>query len=211
MLPAFTASGITSLLIEYRNDPGNAATDDRLARFGATEWEDLDAAVAFAADRGAVRVILVGYSMGGAIVMSFLDRSDRAALVAGVVLDSPALELGAMVDARARETNLPLLPIRVPTTLTSVSKWIAGLRYGVNWGEVDYLDRRLDDLAVPVLVLHGTADGTVPIALSREMADRRPDVVRLVEFPGADHVRGWNVDRDRYQAEVAAFLEQIGA
>ena len=210
ILPVFLDRGITSLLIEYRNDPGAPATPDRLATFGVTEWEDLEGAVSFAVDRGASRVILVGFSMGGAIAMSFLAESDLAPLVAGVVLDSPALELGAMVDARAGETNLPLVPLRVPVTLTAVSKWMAGLRFGTSWGAMDYLDGRADALETPTLLLHGTADGTVPIALSRELADRRPDIVELVEFPGAEHVRGWNVDADRYEQAVASFLDGLG-
>ncbi|MCB2224928.1 MAG: lysophospholipase [Actinobacteria bacterium] len=210
MLAPFTERGMPMLLIQYRNDPGAPATDDHLATFGADEWEDLEAAVAYALDHGAADIVLVGASMGGAIAMSFLYHSDLAGDVAGVVLDAPALELGAMVDHGASDTTLiPGLPFTVPVTLTATAKWAASLRFGADWGAMDYLDHRLDRLDTPVLVFHGTADDTVPIALSREMADRRPGLVELVEVRGAGHVRSWNVDPDGYEAALGAFLDRI--
>ena len=45
-------------------------------------------------------------------------------------------------------------------------------------------------LGVPVTLLHGTEDVQVPVAMSREYADRAEvagDSVKLVEFPGLDH------------------------
>jgi fermentation-respiration switch protein FrsA (DUF1100 family) len=74
---------------------------------------------------------------------------------------------------------------------------------------MDYLDERSATLGVPILILHGIDDDTVPIALSRELADTRPDLVELVEFRDADHVRSWNVDRDRYEWAVEGFLTRI--
>jgi len=209
VLPAFRDRGIPTLLIQYRNDPGAPATGDQLATFGVEEWRDLEGAVRYALDHGASDVILVGFSMGGAISLSMLYESDLAAAVSAVVLDAPALELGAMVDARAGETSLPLLPMEVPMVLTTIAKKMASLRFGADWGAMDYLDDRVGLLDVPILILHGVADGTVPITLSRELADTRPDLVELVEFRDADHVRAWNVDTGRYMSAVGSFLDRV--
>jgi uncharacterized protein len=54
-----------------------------MLRYGLTEWRDLAAAAQYALARGARRLLLVGYSMGGAIVVSFLEHSPLAARVAG--------------------------------------------------------------------------------------------------------------------------------
>jgi len=209
ILPAFQERGIPTLLIQYRNDQGAPTTGDRLATFGVDEWADLEGAVRYALAHGASDVILVGFSMGGAISLSMLYESDLADSVRAVLLDSPALELGAMVDARAADTSLPLLPLKVPGVLTAAAKRFAGLRFGADWGAMDYLDDRVALLEVPILVLHGLQDGTVPIDLSRELADTRPDIVELVEFRDADHVRSWNVDSARYLSAVGAFLDRV--
>ena len=171
--PPSSRPGSRSLLITYRNDPGAPEVEGRLARFGATEWEDLEGAVRYALDHGAEDVVLVGYSMGGAIVVSFLLRSDLADEVEAAVLEAPALELGDMVDARAGETSLPLIPVKVPIALTAVAKQIASWRFGVDWGELD-LVARAGEVATPMLIIHGTEDDTVPFAVSEEFAAAAP-------------------------------------
>ena len=48
---------------------------DGFYRFGETEWEGLEGAAQYALDKGAEDLILVGYSMGGAIITNFLFES----------------------------------------------------------------------------------------------------------------------------------------
>ena len=61
-------------------------------------------------------------------------------------------------------------------------------------------------LAVPVLTLHGEDDETVPVSVSRELAERRPDIVTYVEFAEAGHVGSWNVDPELYERAIREFL-----
>ena len=63
---------------------------------------------------------------------------------------------------------------------------------------------------MPALVFHGTADITVPIATSRELAQEQPDLVTLVETEGVEHVRSWNADPEAYDAEIDSFIERLG-
>jgi alpha-beta hydrolase superfamily lysophospholipase len=208
VLPALLERGIPALYISYRNDPEAPQTEDRLAHFGAEEWEDLAGAVRFAIGRGAEDVVLVGYSMGGAVAMAFLTESDLAPEVRALVMDAPALELGAMIDAEASDRRLPLLPLPIPVPLTATAKMIAGWRFGVDWGELDYV-AKADRLDIPVLVLHGNEDDTVPLEISERFAAARPDLVELEVFDGAGHVRSWNVDQDRYLKVVGEFLDRV--
>ena len=46
---------------------------------------------------------------------------------------------------------------------------------------------RLDDIGVPTLVLHGSADQVVPVENGRLLAERLPDV-RYHELDGAPHL-----------------------
>jgi pimeloyl-ACP methyl ester carboxylesterase len=187
-----------TLVITYRNDDGAPMSPDGFYRYGATEWEDLEGAVEYALDNGAQKVVLVGYSMGGAIIMGFLERSPLATKVAGVVLDAPMLSFGATVDFSGREEGHPRLAV-------VVGKAVSRYRFDVDWGAVDYL-RRADKLAVPVLLIHGDADKRVPIETSRELAKARPELVIYVEIAGAPHVAAWNVDPAAYQRAMREFL-----
>lgn len=198
-------AGMHALVIEYRNDPGAPTDPSGFYRYGATEWEDVEAAVRHAVAAGAGDVVLVGYSMGGGIVISFAFESDMAAAVDAIVLDAGMVDLGATIDFRAEDRTLPLIGVPVPQSLTDVAKWIAGMRHGIDWGGLDYA-ARVDELSIPVLAFHGTSDDSVPITPIREMAAERPDLITLIEVEGAGHVLSWNVDPEAYEAAVLTFV-----
>jgi fermentation-respiration switch protein FrsA (DUF1100 family) len=58
-----------------------------------------------------------------------------------------------------------------------------------------------------MLVLHGTADTTVPPSLSDSLAARRPDLVTLVRVMDAEHARCWNVAPAGWEAAVASWMK----
>jgi pimeloyl-ACP methyl ester carboxylesterase len=205
--PAVDA-GLPSLLISYRNDEGAPADPSGEYRYGDTEWRDLEAAVEYAVDGGAEHVVLFGASMGGGIVAAFLERSDRADVVAGIVLDAPMLDLDATVDHGAAQRELPVVGA-LPDGLTSVAEWIAGRRFDLDWAAVDHLPG--DWLEVPALVFHGTDDDLVPISITDEFAAGRPDLVQAVRVEDAGHVRSWNVDPRGYERRESAFLACVSA
>ena len=64
-------------------------------------------------------------------------------------------------------------------------------------------------LTVPTLVFHGTSDQRVPIAVSRQLEPKTPDMVTLVETPAAGHVMSWNANPERYEKRLARFLGSI--
>jgi fermentation-respiration switch protein FrsA (DUF1100 family) len=59
---------------------------------------------------------------------------------------------------------------------------------------------------VPLLLIHGEADRTVPVRDARRLADAAPPGTRHLVIPGADHGQGHAVDPARWEAEVAALL-----
>lgn len=201
MLPTVVELGFPSLIITYRNDVEAPASADGFYRFGKTEWEELEGAAAYALQRGAKELVLVGYSMGGAIAVNFLLQSPLAERVQGTILDAPMLDFGAVIDREANERGVPGL-------LTAVSKLIVGFRFDVDWGELNYL-KRADELAVPILLFHGDDDPTVPVTTSDALAEARPDIVTYVRSEGVGHVRSWNADPSAYEASVRGFLERL--
>lgn len=201
-------AGYPVLAITHRNDLDQPGDTSGYHRYGVTEWQDLEGAVDYAFSQGADEVILGGFSTGAAIVLSFLEQSEQAEAVSGVMLDSPNIDFGATVNHVAARRSLPLIGLPVPPPLTWVAKTIGSFRFDVDWAAIDYI-ARADTLAVPILILHGVEDQSVPIETSRELAGKRPDLVTLVEFEGAKHVQSWNVDQERYRDEVLAFAGEL--
>lgn len=197
-------AGMNALVITYLGDYGNPPYPDGHLGYGATEWPDVEAAVEYAGTRGATGIVLVGNSMGGAVVSGFMAESPLADQVDAVVLDSAVTDLGQTIEAGAADVSLPVLGAP-PTSLVAVAEWMAGLRYGVDWQQLDYSDEAFWD-AVPVLAIHGTEDPTAPVQQSRDLADLHPATVQLEIVDGAQHVESWNHATDRYQEVLGAFL-----
>ena len=107
VLPALHERGHPALVVTYRNDEGAPASPDGYYHLGDTEWEDIEAAVQFARERGARRVVLFGWSMGAAIIAAMLDRSPEASAVAAVVWDAPLVDWRATLRQQARNRRLP--------------------------------------------------------------------------------------------------------
>jgi alpha-beta hydrolase superfamily lysophospholipase len=195
------ALGLTTLVVTYRNDAGAPASPDGLFHLGDTEWLDLEAAVREAQRRGARRIVAFGDSMGGAIVLQLLQRSNLAGSVRAVVLDCPVLDWDPVLALAAEQRRLPPL-------LTAVARCIVRLRTGLRWERLDQV-RRAVELTLPILLIHGDADAVVPVATSDALAAARPDLVTYVRVPGAGHAESWTVDRPRCAEALAGFLGRL--
>jgi len=201
--------GATSLVVDYRNDPDMPEDPTGRYRFGLSEWEDVEGAVKYALDNGAVDIVLVGYSTGAAHVMSFLERSDFADRVQGVVLDSPNILLAEAIRYGSQDLRFLGTNIKISRLVTEFGMWIADLRWKIDWETTNYVQRAAMILKVPTLVFHGTSDHRVPISVSRQLEVRAPDIVTLVEAPAAGHVMSWNADSERYERYLENFLRRI--
>jgi pimeloyl-ACP methyl ester carboxylesterase len=201
MLPAVVAEGFPSLVITYRNDEGMPLSEDGYYNYGTTEWEDLDGAAEYALSHGAEGLVLVGYSMGGAIAISFQYESSLADRVRGVIMDAPMIDFGKTVELGAREQNLP-------SFMVGLAKWLGSVRFGMDWDAMDY-QTRIDQLKAPILLFHGDADRKVPVSSSDALAETRPDIVTYVRVADSEHVRAWNTDRQAYEGAVRTFLRGL--
>lgn len=202
IVPTLHAAASPALLIGYREDVGAPPSPDGLHHMGLTEWRDLQAAAAYALAHGAQRLILAGYSMGGAIVTQFMERSPLATHVAGLVLDAPVLDWKAVLSFNAEEMGLP-------SFAADPVEWAVSTRIDADWHALDALDHT-PAFHLPILLFHGTADKLVPISLSDAFARALPRWVTYYRVPGAEHVGSWNVNPALYDRRLAAFVTRLG-
>lgn len=201
--PELHRLGLPTLLITYRDDQGAPKSPDGFHHMGLTEWRDLGAAAQYALGRGARRFVLVGYSMGCAIVTQFLEHSPLAGHTAGIVLDAPALDWQGILEFNAEQMGFPgftALPV----------EWAIGMRIDADWDALDAL-QHTDDLHYPTLLFHGEDDQVVPIQTSEEFAEALPKWVTFFHPRRADHTQSWNVAPALYERRLGRFLLQIGA
>lgn len=202
-------SGYTVLIITYTGDVGAPAPADGMVSYGRSEWRELEAAVRYALDERASTIVLGGTSHGGAVTLGFLSRGSLSRTVDGIILDSPATSLEAVIDEAAEFRTLPIVGLAIPESLEDAAKLAVAFRYGVDFRAVDYTDTPgLAD--VPLLTFQGAADRTVPKAVNdRLMRIGAGRDATYVVVPGADHVLAWNVDPAGYDKAVRAFVKEL--
>jgi uncharacterized protein len=197
----FNLPGVHSLAIDYRNDEGAPASESGYYDFGTTEWEDVESSVQYALDHGAKKIVLVGFSMGGGVVVNYQLKSELASHTVGMVLDSPMLNFGKTVDKGAEERG-------VPAPITFVAKAFATMRFGIDWDALDFLSKA-KDIDVPVLLIHGEDDKTVPIETSFKFASENSEMVSMLTFENVGHVAAWNSHPIEYRRVVQEFVKRI--
>lgn len=238
VLPAYHRKGLPVLSLGYRGDPGAPPPPDGVRHLGDTEWRDVEAAVRYALGRGAVRVVLHGWSSGATMALraahelalppgASADEGPRGR-ISGLVLDSPVLDWRATLRAlaTARHTPRPLLPLAVRAAQGRAA------RYGHDGHDHDGHGpgghRHEDHDArerpgrdahrpapphavpdVPTLVMHGPDDHIAPWSASRSFAAENEELVSLCPFSGAPHAAMWNSDPESYQERLRRFLTPL--
>jgi alpha-beta hydrolase superfamily lysophospholipase len=208
--PVFRDAGFTSLLVSYRNDGEAPQSGDGRYALGDAEWRDVDAALSYAVHRGATEIVLMGWSMGGAIVLQTATRSTLRDRIVGIVLDSPVID---WADVARFHGGL----LGLPAVVSSGALEVLGRRWGgiftgqtepIDFARLDFVTRAAE-LELPVLLMHSDDDGFVPATGSRALAGRRPDIVTFLPFAVARHTKLWNYDREGWNQAITNWLGEI--
>ena len=209
-VPVLHRAGWTSLVAAYRNDRDAPPGPDGRYNLGLSEWRDIEAALGYAVSHGARRIVFLGWSMGGAVVLQALDQSPLADRVVGVVLDSAVLDWGVVLRHHAHLHRVPGPLVRMATNLmgSKGSRRLVGVHEPIDVARTDWV-ARAGELTRPMLVIHSDGDDFVPIGPALALAGRRPDIVRFERWQLARHCREWNEDPDRWEALVSDFLSCV--
>jgi pimeloyl-ACP methyl ester carboxylesterase len=197
---------------------GHGGSDDGPTTFGYLEIEDVAGAIAWLGERGIRRVALVGSSMGGITALGAVAvLGDGRLAAADKDPDAPAAEVEAprprivavVGDSVTPELSIPVARrLRVPLARAMAERAFARLARRVGGDPRATQPIRAVTLIedVPLLLIHGDADATVPIRDGRRLAAAAPTGTRHIVIDGADHGQGHAIDPARWEAEVAAHL-----
>ena len=170
---------------------GHGDSDDAPTTFGQREVEDVAGALAWLGERGIRRVALVGTSMGGMTAIAAVAvLGDGRLAAADMDPDAPAAAVAAprpRIVAVVGDSVTPELSVavarrlRVPLAQAMAERAFGRLARRVGGDPRDTEPIRAVTLLedVPLLLVHGEADRTVPIRDGRRLAAAAP--------PGAQH------------------------
>lgn len=209
-VPTFREAGYECLSVSYRNDGVGPRSQDHRYGLGSTESQDVEAAIEWALAHGARRIVLMGFSMGGAVVLQIALRRRFAEVLDGLVLDSPAVEWRSILAYHARAMHLPELSTVLAMGFLSspAARMITGLQQPIDLDELDVV-ARAKELDLPILLMHSLDDLYVPADASVALAEARPDIVRFEEYTVAGHTRLWNAYPERWTSEIADWLSRV--
>lgn len=210
-VPVLHAAGLPNLVVSYRNDGEAPRSRGGSYALGAAEWRDVDAAIAYALRHGAERVILMGWSMGGAVSLQTAVNSGHRDRIAGLILESPVVDWRTVLRYQAREAGLraPLPALAMGALSLPVTARLSGVEEAIAFDRLDMV-ARAEELAAPTLILHSDDDGLVPADASHALREARPDLVTMPFFSGARHTKIWNYDETGWTAAIRDWLAAQG-
>jgi fermentation-respiration switch protein FrsA (DUF1100 family) len=197
--PWLHASVLNVLLFDWR---GHGRSEGRLVTLGFNERYDLLAAVEFAKSKGAQRIGVLGFSMGGTVALS----------TAGACLDIDAVAVDSafvhMVSAVAGAMQERHVPEQAAYLLARLFLLTASLRYGFNLFAVEPLKAIGLIAPRPVLLMYGGRDLCVPAVEVKSLYQQAGEPKQLWQIPEAAHRTLHLQQPEEYRQKIVEFFEQ---
>ncbi len=197
--PYLMKLGFSVLIVDER---AQGESSGHTITFGIKESDDCKEWIQYVLNRfgGESSIALVGTSMGASTVLLAAGK-DLPPNVKCIAADSPYSSAMEIIKNVLKMNKLP-----------------AGLFYPLlRFGARLFGGIRLDDCDVrpsiertklPMLIVHGEADGFVSCDMSKKLHSEYPDKFELEIFPNAGHVLSYFQDSERYERVLSEFLEK---
>jgi hypothetical protein len=180
----FHQLGFAVLLIDYRGygrSEGMFPNEMRVYQDAATAWNYLVKQQNIPPSQ----TFIYGHSLGGAIAIDLAVQHSNAA---GLIVESSFTSIRDVVVYR---NQFWMFPIDLILTQRFESF------------------KKISQLKIPVLFIHGTSDTTVPSFMSQKLYNAAPEQKKLILVPGADHNNTAEVAGVQYLQWVESFVQQV--
>ncbi len=179
----FHQLGFSVLLIDYRGygrSEGGFPNEQRVYQDAATAWNYLVHQQQIRENQ----IFIYGHSLGGAIAIDLAVRHPEAP---GLIVESSFTSIRQVVAAYRNIFSLFPVDLILTQRFESIKK--------------------VPNLRMPVLFIHGTADATVPAFMSQDLYAASPEPKNLLLVPGAEHNNVAEVASSEYLQAVQSFVQ----
>lgn len=198
----FLDLGFNVLIYDSRASGETGGKDITL---GYYEKEDLQKWVNVVKEKHPKGIIGVfGNSMGGSAALLHAGTNEPQKDVAFYIVDSAYSDLREEIEYQVSRNYSVITGFMV-----FYSNLITKLRSGFFYSQVRPIDS-IEKTTVPVLLIHGDADRTVPVQMSRELYDaKRQGLKELRIIAGADHLESYQHAPEIYMNTLEVFITEI--
>ncbi|NEP86428.1 MAG: alpha/beta hydrolase [Okeania sp. SIO2C2] len=182
----FQKLGFDVLLIDYRGygrSKGNFPSEAQI-------YQDVEIVWNYLVNQREINpqnILVYGHSLGGAIAIELAIRHPK---MAGLIIQSSFTSMQGMVDYRGRMYRFFPIKLILHQIFDSITKL-----------------RKLD---IPIMLIHGREDGSVPAYMSEKLFAVTPAKIKdLYIVPGADHNDVAAIAGDEYLERLNKFINRL--
>ena len=179
----FLNAGLSALIIDYRGyglSSGSFPSEMSVYEDAAAAWDYLTQTRHILPES----IVLFGHSIGGAIAIELAARQPKAA---GLIVQATFTSMADMMDHVGYSRFFP--------------KWLLNQHFD------SYA--KIQTIQMPVFLIHGLQDGTVPFVMSEQLYNAIPDAKELWLVPEADHNDIISIASEHYTQRLQQWLDAL--
>ena len=185
------------LLFDFRN---SGESGGNLTSVGQFETYDLLGAVDWVKVNKASKIVLLGYSMGGATsILAAAQSKDIAAVIADSSFHDLSSYLSENLSVWSGLPEFPFTPL-IMSLIPPVT--------GTNPDAVSPIEKLADIYPRPILFIHGKKDKSIPYQSSQLMHQKFPERFSLWLTESADHVDSYKHQPTEYLQKIDQFIQR---
>ena len=193
-----TGYGYNILMFDLR---GHGESEGKRASAGYHETKDLLGAIDYVKQRGIHKIGVIGFSMGAATALLTAANCKE---IDAVVADSSFADLADIVESEFSKRS------SLPKFFVPLIRFMARSMYGIDLSRLKPADAVRQLSALPILVIHGGQDETIPVKHAGELVSSSSSPhSRLWIVPEAQHVGCYQSRPEEYVNQVISFFQKV--